>query len=314
MKFYFVFIFLLPLARGEILYETDFDSFPVGDNQWAGNDGWLSGDTSTGAQAIESNLLPALLNVATLGFAKPTLPVTVVARTINYDHVSSDAPIVQIDTLLGVEDSTNNRRDVFYLSIYNSSGDRLASVRFDNTLTHFGLWRDDGVLSFDTFIDFIPGELSNLVATIDLENNTWTVDADGIPVFEDAQFSASGETIDFGSLVFEWHLSNIPAMILDKTARYGDNYLLVADVIVQSLVQAPALEVTSSFGSSGAASLSWTTVDGWSDQVEYSTDLITWLSDLPDSNFTAPGTVNFTDTSGNNGPVRFYRVRRTQAP
>jgi hypothetical protein len=306
----FVFILLLATLRAEVLYETDFDDFPVGANRWAGFDGWISNDTRSGAQGIDDFVLPALLNTASLGFVQPEDDFTFVALSLGYDHVAAGAPIVEIDTLLGIEDSTNNRRDDFFLSIYNSAGDRLASIRFDNQSpdspgSQFGFWREDGVSQFDTLIDFVTGELYNLVATIDLETNTWSADLDGFPLFTDAPLTSTNAPVNFGFLAFEWDLTALTPF------GHGDNFLLVADVVIQSLVEIPELNVTPVFGQNGSVLLSWETVAGWRDQVEYSTDLLTWENDLPNSTFTAPGNALFTDTSGTRGPTRYYRVCRT---
>jgi hypothetical protein len=316
VKVFLTLLFLIPTLYGEVLYDTDFDTFPVGANNWAGNEGWISNDTSSGAQAIDGNVLPALLNTATLGFERPTNDFTFVALNLGYDHVASGEPIVEIDTLLGIEDSTNNRRDDFYLSIYNSAGNRLASIRFDNQNpdtfnSQFGIWRENGTNQFDTLFDFVPGELFNLVVAVDLENNSWSADIDGIPVFENAQFSNTGDPVNFGFLAFEWDLTAF------TTFNHGDNFLLVADVIVQSVIETAELEVTHQFDASGQITLNWETAAGWTDQVQYSDDLTTWFSNLPDSTFNnenSPGGATFVAGKDPAEPIRFYRVRRTQNP
>ena len=132
VKTFFTLLFLIHTIQGEILYDTDFDTFPAGPNNWSGNDNWISNDTISGAQTIDGNVLPGLLNTATLGFAQPTSQFTFVALDLDYDHIASEKPIVEINTLIGIEDSTNDQRDDFYLTIYNTAGNRLASIRFDN--------------------------------------------------------------------------------------------------------------------------------------------------------------------------------------
>jgi hypothetical protein len=46
------------------LYEADLDVFPVGNNQCVGSDGWKSNDNSAGAQSIDAELIPPLLQTA----------------------------------------------------------------------------------------------------------------------------------------------------------------------------------------------------------------------------------------------------------
>ena len=323
MKTLLALLFLIQTIQGEILYDTDFDNFPAGANNWSGNDGWISNDTTSGAQAIDENVLPSLLKTATLGFAQPTSRFTFVALDLEYDHIASDKPVVEIDTLIGIEDSTNDRRDDFYFSIYNADGDRLASIRFDNESpdtpnSQFGIWRVSNTNQFDTLFDFTLGELFNLVATVDLEKNVWSASIDEIPIFENAQFSNMDAPLDFGFLAFEWELASLIPY------NYGDNFLLVADLSIQSVDKNSHLpssinriEVTHQFDSLGGISLNWQTAVGWTDQVEYSNDLVTWFADLPGSTFknlVSPGGITFFYANDPAEAYRFYRVRRTRTP
>ncbi|HCQ80598.1 MAG TPA: hypothetical protein DIV46_11530 [Verrucomicrobiales bacterium] len=270
----FFFLFFLPSIHGEVLYDTDFDSFPAGPNNWSEIESWISNDTTSGAQSIDGNVLPALLNTATLGFAQPTTPFTFVALNLGYDHITSGKPIVEIDTLIGIEDSTNNRRDDFYLTIYNRNGNRLASVRFDNESpnngnSQFGIWR------------------------------------------ENVQFSNITSPINFGLLAFEWELN------ASSTSNHGNNFLLVADINIQSFSRQPDLEVTFQIKSLGKINLNWQTAVGWTDQVEYSSDLVTWFDDLPESTFESMDSLNFITFSEIKDPAissRFYRVKRIRVP
>ena len=321
MKAFFTLLFLIHPVQGEILYDTDFDNFPAGANNWSGNDNWISNDTTSGAQTIDGNVLPALLNTATLGFSQPISRFTFVALDLDYDHLATEKPIVEINTLIGIEDSTNDQRDDFYLSIYNTDGNRLASIRFDNegpdtTNSQFGIWRENSTSQFDTLFDFALGELFNLVAAVDLENNTWSASIDSIPMFENAQFSNTGDPINFGFLAFEWAITAL------STSDHGDNFLLVADISIQSVDTQSVgdmtrVEVTHQFDSLGGINLNWQTAVGWTDQVESSTDLITWFDDLPESTFegiNTPTTISFSHAKDPEEAYRFYRVNRTRTP
>ena len=117
-----------------MLYETDFESFPVGDNKWANFDGWLSNDTSSGAQAIDQDIIVGggLGRTAALGFKRPNFTFTSVFRPINYDPAVGGNPLIEFQTLFGIEDSTNGRRDNFFISFYNINGNLLASLRLAN--------------------------------------------------------------------------------------------------------------------------------------------------------------------------------------
>ena len=111
MNPYFTILLLASHLHADILYETDFDNFSTGSNQWAGTDGWITNDSTSGAQSIDSDLIQSLLKTASLGFNRPTSAFTFVALNLGYDHVTTGVPLVEIDTILGIEDSLNNRRD-----------------------------------------------------------------------------------------------------------------------------------------------------------------------------------------------------------
>jgi hypothetical protein len=313
-----VFLSIASILRADLLYQTDFDNFPSGSNQWGGNDGWVTNDATSGAQSIDDSVIPALFKTASLGFKKPNSTFTFVALDLGYDHVATGSPVVEIDTLLGIEDSSTIRRDDFFLSIYNSLGNRLASIRFDNQNptafeSQFGIWRENGTHQFDTQLDFIQGELFNLFITLDLEANTWSADIGGIPLFDTAQFTNTGNPVNLGFIAFEWALTDLSAL------GYGDNFLLVADLSVRSIVEAPnpPFIVSHLFDSSDSITLSWSTSVGFDDQVQYSTDLENWFDDLQNSSFndiSNSSTVSFTDISDAKGPIRFYRVKRTTEP
>ena len=129
VKTFFTLLFLIHTIQGEILYDTDFDTFPAGPNNWSGNDNWISNDTISGAQTIDGNGLPGLLNTATLGFAQPTSQFTFVALDLDYDHIASEKPIVEINTLIGIEDSTNDQRSPFQIPAEAYSGAETKQIK-----------------------------------------------------------------------------------------------------------------------------------------------------------------------------------------
>jgi hypothetical protein len=98
----------------------------------------------------------------------------------------------------------------------------------------------------------------------------------------------------------------------------------VADLSIQSVdknSQLPGgmnrIEVTHQFDSLGGINLNWQTAIGWTDQVEYSNDLVTWFADLPGSTFensVSPGGITFFHAKDPAEAYRFYRVRRTRTP
>lgn len=198
------------IAETGLLYETDFEQFSIGDNQWAGNEGWFSNSeaSSTAVQGIDDGIVLGLGKSAFLGFNEPATRWSYVARQLDHDPAAENSSRIDIDTLLGIQDSTNGRYDYFFVSIYNISGEFLAPIQFSNEQEAYGIWRDDGRTLTDTTVDFLTGEVQLLVLHIDPINNRWSAEFDGIPLFTDEIFTQTGKDITLGSLAYEWQTTD----------------------------------------------------------------------------------------------------------
>lgn len=307
--------------RSEILYETDFESHSVGDNAWSRTDGWWSNDHTSGAQGILEDFIPELPlgKVGYLGFEEPASLLTTVAQQIDYTPAPADG-YIEIESFLGVQDSTNDQQDQFFVSFYHSDGTFLAAIVFDNTSETGNLLRwkgglDGAVTEAETGIQFIRGDqilglisLQILRAKIDLNNNTWSAWLDGIPLFTDEVFTDPDlGSLDLGSIAFEWELAG------HAPAQAGDNWLMVADLLVECLPQESSeLHFEISLSESGCACLRWQGTPGYTYQVEYSTDLDLWLTDLPQSTFAPDSESELEFVDNQLTTQRFYRLRRLQ--
>lgn len=319
------------MAHADDLYFTDFEEFPEpepdGDNLWAGTDGWISNDTSSGAQGIVKDFVGGLGKTAYLGFERPNATFTTVARPINYDPAVAGNPEVEFESILCVMDSTNSAQDQFFISFYDIGGAFLAAVVFDNTAPgaegRIRSWQglaNGTVVESDHGVPFIRGDqtfgfypLELIAVQIDLSANSWSAQWAGIPLFTNAPFTDPTRTaLTLGSVAAEWELSS------SSTLFAGDNWLFVADWYIHTgTAPGGPLELTSIHrATSGQTTLSWPGEPGFLYQVVYSDDLQTWHSDLPGSHFsgvTESAPLTYTDTDS--GPVqRFYRVERTPAP
>jgi hypothetical protein len=294
-------------VRAITLYSTEFEEFATGYDKWAGANGWLGTSTGVGAHGIDQDILPGLGKTAFIGFNRPKQTFVSVFRPILYNPVTNGMPVVEFETLMGINDSTNGFRDSFFFTFYNSSGYLLGSVRFDNTDVSFGIWRLDGTNQYDTGVEFIRSELHLLYTSINFSNNTWSADLDGIPLFTGVQFNATGQARDLGYIAAEWQLTSA------STNEYGNNWMLVADWYVSA--DAPVVIDGVSPGSNGFPVLKWAATKGFKYAVEYADEMKLWTSGLPNSvfsNIAAPTTLTFTEST--NASRRAYRIRRTAAP
>lgn len=310
----------LPRAAAGTLYATDFEAFTPGDNHWAGTEGWLSNDTTSGAQGILADYVENLPlgRTAYLGYEPPAAAFTTVYRTVGYDPATGLVPVVEFDSYLGLQDSTNGQRDRFHISFYNIPGDFLAALCLDNT--NGNVWREDGVGRADTGVAFIRGNqllgliaLQVLHARIDLVQNHWSAWLDGIPLFTAAPFTATAAPRTIGPVAAEWSVATTTPELAP-----GNNWLFIADWAVRTApVGGEPFRVTSvTRDASGRATITWPGEPGFDYQVWYSADLVLWLDDLPGSSFPGVagfGALSFTDPSGSTAR-RFYRVSRSASP
>lgn len=303
------------IAETGLLYQTNFSEFPVGENNWAGTEGWFTNSeaTSTGVQGIDDQIILGLSKSAFLGFNEPTTGWTYVAKVFNHNPIQKGSARIEVDTLLGIQDSTNGKNDSFFVSVYNIQGQFLAAVQFSTEEETYGIWFDDGQDLTDTTVDFITGELQFLVLDIDLINNRWSAEHDGIPLFTNQIFTRTTNTRTFGSLAYEWQVTD------PSPANHGNNWLVVADCSVWAIPHGQAqVEVFQPFISAlGQPSFQFTGEPGWTYQIEYSDSFSDWLDDLPGSRFEVTETtqtIEFSDESSRTKPARFYRVTREVTP
>lgn len=303
---------ILP-ARAEFLYTTNFETFTPGPDQWVGTDGWIGNSTGVAAHGIDVDFLPALGKTAFLGANQPSTTFVTVAQPFDHDPLAQGSVGIQIESLLGIEDSTNNRRDNFYLSFYNTGGTFLAALLFSNQVDTYGIWRLDGTNQVDTTIDFISGELHLVTIHINHALNRWSADLDGIPLFANAPFTATRQPRTLGPIAYEWLLSG------SSPAEFGDNWMLVADLSVLAIPpgESPFVIDATGLDPSGQASLTFTGEPGWDYHVEYSDTGTTWIGSLPGAiirGIESPTQVQFIDPSIAPPAGRYYRIRRTVTP
>jgi hypothetical protein len=300
------------------LYYTDFENFPMtGADKWAGVDGWIGNNTGDGVHGIDQDIVQGLGKTGYIGVEAPTTFFTRVHRVIGHDPVATGLPIVQYSAVVGIQDSvTSTYRDHFYLSIYNSAGNLLGALKFDNTDATFGIWRNNGTTTeVDTGAAFINGVLHDLLITIDLENNRWSALLDNAPVFVNADFNQTTAPLNLGLIAAEWLAGQITTA---TNFRTGDNWMLL-DFISLSAFGAPAFTISGmTFTLGGEIDFHWTGQPGFIYQVEYSLDMKSWFGDLPNSEKTVGGifeeNLEYTDPAPPVNQPRYYRIERSNIP
>lgn len=295
-------------ASATDLYYTDFESFTNGADKWVGTDGWLGNSKGVGVHGIDNELVPGLGKTAYLGYKQPLSTLVAVLRPVNFTPIASGKPIVEFETLMGIQDSTNGHHDSFFFSFYNTNGNLLASIRFSNDPLTYGVWRLDGTNQVDTGLDFTVGDLHLLYARVDFSTNRWSADLDGIPLFTNSVFNNTSKPLTLGSVAAEWQLTE------SSVTNHGDNWLLVADWLVSASPkgESPFLIRSAGVGTNGNPWLSWNGEASFDYNVDYTTNWLTWQTNVAVYTSTpAAAPITFTDTNAAADPDRLYRVRRS---
>ena len=183
-----------------------------------GADGWTGTHVGEGVHGIDEGRIDGLGKTAFLGFNPPSSNFVGVARSVDYDPLGAGNPTIEFFSLVGIADSTNGEFDRFYISFYNISDDLLGAIVFDNTADDFGLLRSDGNELVHTGELFVNDEVQGLFVSIDFSTNTWSAKLDGLPVFTNETFNATGAALDLGSVAAEWEVM--------KPNKPGDNWML----------------------------------------------------------------------------------------
>ena len=315
---------LSPSGTG-LLYQTNFEAFCVGPDQWVGHEQWVGNSIGAAVHGIDEDIAAGFGQTAFLGVTQPNSPLVSVSRPLNLLPHSRNTAAIEIDTIIGFEHSQNGHRDNFFLSLYNDDGDYLASVQFSHEPGEtFSIWRDDGSLIHDTGFDVGTGELIRYILTVDLAANTWSgviyLGGQPAPLFTNQPFSTLTDSPDIGSVAYEWLLTSEVTNEEGDYIEHGDNWMLVADLFAWAIPEGTPEVETQAPGMTpdGQAVLGFSGEPGWTYQVEYTDSLKNWQSNLPNSTFTVDGTtkqpLTFTDPSPIPPPNRFFRIQRTITP
>ena len=315
-------------SRAGEAYYTGFETFDVGENTIAGTDGWTGSYTTSRLHGVMSEAQHGVIglgNAAFIGgfagsFAKSTSGSSVyLRRPVNLDPLSLGQEIATFRVSIGIKDSTSTKRDNFEVLIYNQSNTLLGGLQFDNTTLDssgnprrliYRLYYDTALGSFRytlTPLTFLPDTMERLECRINFRTNRWTASLSAVPVFEDTAFYNGPASLTLGSVMLRMAVtSSTTTAILP-----GDNYVLFDDYSIRTDPLDPLLS-TISF-STGMPKVSWNEEAGYAYQLEYSDDLASWLTSLPDTSWSASSSADrsYNDPTTPLPPHRFYRVKRS---
>jgi hypothetical protein len=317
----------LRLSAGEA-YFTGFENFTVGDDTIINTDSWVgsySGSKLHGVMSEVQHGVVGIGNAAFIGGIATTATKTAssnavyVRKPVALDPLALNQEVATFSVVFGIKDSsTTTKRDNFEFLIYNQANALLGGIQFDNTtldsttlkprrLIYRLSWNGTAFQYVLTSYNFLPETLETLQFRINYRTNRWTASLSDVPIFQDIPFYTGSATKDLGSVMAKMAVTNTTSTAILP----GDNYMLFDDYTVRTDALSMAVEVSRT--ATGAAKLTWNEEAGYTYQVQYSTDCVTWNSDLAGSSHTAALTqsATFTDPTTPVPVNRFYRIKRT---
>jgi len=304
---------LISTSYSQTIYATEFEEFTEGPDQLVGDSFWELGNSlDTGSHGIDNELVSGLGHSAFVGFKQPDTSNVFVAKRHDFDPIASGQPEVEFESFLGVNDSTNGKRDFFSIFFFNGLGTPLASIQFRNLDSVFGIWYSDGLAIHDTGLDFIRGDLDFLTAQINFETNTWSAQFGGLDLFSNVPFHAGGAALDLGLTGIQWQVD--PASTPSSPSNFGDNYLLVADWLLHS-VPVDDFRISSLSVTGTTDTITFPSEVGFAYKLEASEDLENWNIPLSNDEIipTSPSETSAFEVTSS-ASKRFYRVLRSFAP
>lgn len=288
-----------------VLYETHFEvaeGFNP-DLTLIGQQGWVG--EGSGGNGLVTNFFEGEGQHAFIGFGAPTNTTDFlnVWRPVNYRPGTTNPPIVRFSVLMSVEDSSDTvtNRDDFRWSVYNSEGDRLFTLDFDNPALKINYLLDDSefVSTGRDFTNFVPYRLE---IVMDFVANRWSSFLDGTTVTTNLPITTLGLPLNFGDIDAVWAI-RVPG-------KPGDNYMVFDNFVVTAEGanpgELPKLEALGLLRP-GEFLVRCFGVAGVRYAVEASADLAGWTP-LVTNTVPIHGFFEHLDSSSPPGPKRFYRM------
>ncbi len=207
----------LTLTQSNDLYATDFEAFTLGANQLGGSRGWLTSNNSSGVTGIVTYNPTG--QAGYIGFNPPPAGTdsALAWRPLGYNPVAAGTPVLQFSVEMAILDSTTGPRDSFSFMVYNTEGEVLGGVVFNNT--------NQRVLRYDTATSHDVGAFARntrytLLATIDFATNRWSATLGGATLFTNQPLNATtpGPALTLGDIDAFWAIT--------VGGSPGNNYLL----------------------------------------------------------------------------------------
>ena len=266
-----------------------------------GQAGWFG--SGTGGNGLLSNAIPGQGQSAYIGFEapNPTDDSLVVWRPIDFNAVAAAYPAVTFSTQMQIQDSANGRYDIFRWSIYNTQGNRLFSLDFDNDFLDIGYLLDGTNQVVFTTNKFVNATTYTLTVTMNFSSNRWSASLNNV-VFATNQFiTTANAPLNLGDVDAVWLVNQISG-----TNAPGNNYMVFDNYTITAYMPPAQVQLM------GRTGEGWSLlrVNGQSNSrwsLDATTNLANWTAIK--TNVISGTFYDHVDTTSAGLPRRYYRAR-----
>lgn len=215
------------------VYSTQFETADGYNNNLdlVGQLGWIG--EGTGGNGLTQGFITGQGQHAYVGFTAPSSTnedQLVVWKPINFNPVTAGLPIVRFSVQMQVTDSPNGNYDNFRWSVYNTQGNRLFSLDFDNFYLDVNYLLDGTNELFLTFIPLTNDVTHALTVTMNFASNRWSATLNSTVIATNQPITTTGAPLNLGDVDAVW-IINDPATPGDNFMVF-DNYQITAEVVV----------------------------------------------------------------------------------
>lgn len=266
-----------------------------------GQAGWRG--SGTGGNGLITNAIPGQGQSAYIGYdaPDPADDSLVIWKPINFNAVAAGYPVVSFSTQMRIEDSTNSFYDIFRWSIYNTQGDRLFSLDFDNDFLDIGYLLDGANQIVFTTNKFVNATTYTLMVTMDFASNRWSASFNNAVIATNQFITTTNAPLNLGDVDAVWLVNQISG-----TNAPGDNYMIFDNYTITAEMPPAQVQFLGRTGEgwsllrvNGQANSRWS--------LDATTNFVNWIALKTD---VITGThFDHVDTTSAGLPRRYYRAR-----
>ena len=266
-----------------------------------GQAGWLG--SGSGGNGLITNAIPGQGQSAYIGFdaPNPADDSLVIWKPINFNAVAAGYPVVKFSTQMRIEDSTNSFYDIFRWSIYNTQGDRLFSLDFDNDFLDISYLLDGTNNIQFTTNQFVNATTYTLMVTMDFASNRWSASFDGAIIVTNQFITTTNAPLNLGDVDAVWLVNQI-----SSTNAPGDNYMIFDNYTITAEMPPAQVQFLGRTGEgwsllrvNGQANSRWA--------LDATTNFVNWIA--LKTNVISGTFFDHVDTTSAGLPRRYYRAR-----